>query len=179
MQKKALRKLLLAKRKQLCSRDELSKQITAHIVASAPFLNAETVLLYRSVHSEVNTDYLWEACRQAGKRCLFPKCISHTEMVALPADSTADFVLSDKSIPEPVGNEIFPKNRLDLIIVPGVGFDKHKNRLGYGGGFYDRYLADYQGATIGLFFDALLCDDVFAEAWDIPLDWIATENGIF
>jgi 5-formyltetrahydrofolate cyclo-ligase len=73
----------------------------------------------------------------------------------------------------PVGAE-----QLDLLIVPGVGFDRTGHRLGYGGGFYDHYLEHYPGWTIGLGFDCQLVDALPRQPHDHPIRMLITEKGV-
>ncbi|MCL2676155.1 MAG: 5-formyltetrahydrofolate cyclo-ligase, partial [Firmicutes bacterium] len=65
----------------------------------------------------------------------------------------------------------------DAAVVPMLGFDKNCFRLGYGGGFYDRFLRDYKGRKIGLAFDEQLCESLPVEEFDVPLDIIITPSG--
>lgn len=157
---------------------ELSQKITEQIIHTDWFICANTVMLYRSAKNEVMTDYLWDACMKAGKTCLFPKCVSKTEMIAVQIEKKDDFSLSHYQIPEPISDVEFPKSEIDLILVPGLGFDKTKNRIGYGAGYYDRYLSDFSGITCGLCFQLQLCESVFPDTYDIPLTYIATESEI-
>ena len=71
------------------------------------------------------------------------------------------------------------KNKMDLIVVPVLSFNKEKYRLGYGKAFYDKYLKDYKGHTIGLAFSTCECDESFQDEYDIPLEVIITENKIY
>lgn len=177
--KQQLRKSMLKQRSTLLKCEEKSLQIAKHFLMS-PFLkNVNTIMLYRSVHSEVRTDFLWKQLKQMGKICLFPKCISKTEMIAVLAQTKEDFLVSDKKIPEPVSSLEYPKENIDLIVVPGVSFDASKYRLGYGCGFYDRYLKGYCGITVGVSYHEQLCDCVFPNEWDIPVNYLITQNGIF
>lgn len=179
MKKQELRTVLREKRNQIKNREELSNIITENILLCEWFLNATTVMLYRSAKNEVITDFLWEKCREMGKICLFPKCISKTEMIAVLAEEPKDFSCSSYGILEPVSSVEYPKEQIDVILVPGLGFDRAKYRIGYGAGYYDRYLADYQGISCGLCYQALLCESVYPDAHDIALTYIASEEDIF
>ncbi|MBQ7792589.1 MAG: 5-formyltetrahydrofolate cyclo-ligase [Clostridia bacterium] len=179
MNKQELRKDLRNKRNCMQNIELLSQKITQQILKAEWFLQAKTVLLYRSAKNEVMTDCLWQAAKQMGKTCLFPKCISKTEMIAVLAENEADFSSSAYGIMEPVSNLLFPKENIDLVIVPGLGFDKQKYRIGYGAGYYDRYLEGFSGVTCGLCYDTLLCETVFPDFHDVKLSYVATENCIF
>ena len=180
MNKKELRNSLRAIRNALPETEIAiaSQKITEQIVKSPWFLSAKTVLLYRTTGSEVDTNALWKICIQMGKICLFPKCISKTEMVAVRAENEQEFQTGAYGIREPVSNEAFLKHQIDLVLVPGLGFDREKYRMGYGAGYYDRYLKDYSGITCGLCCEKTFMESVFPESHDIPLSYVATESGI-
>ena len=76
---------------------------------------------------------------------------------------------------EPVSNLAVEKTDIDLIIVPLVGFNDQNFRLGYGGGYYDRYLAQYSGKKIGIAFQLQRTEELIPETFDVPLDMIITE----
>ena len=180
MEKKELRNYLRDIRNALSDAEiELSsKKITEQIVKTPWFLSAKTVLLYRAANSEVDTDALWKICKDMGKICLFPKCISKTEMIAVKAKDEQDFQEGSYGILEPLSDEEFTKCEIDLILVPGLGFDFEKYRIGYGAGYYDRYLKDFTGVTCGLCYEKTFPETVFPESHDIPLSYVATENDI-
>lgn len=178
MTKADLRKTLRQKRNQLPQKEEKSCRILEHLLSVPQFQNASIVMLYRSAKGEVDTELLWQKCRELGKVCVFPKCISKTEMIAVSAKEETDFLTSDFGILEPSSNQEFPKEQIDLVIVPALGFDRKNYRIGYGGGYYDRYLADYRGNTVGLCFEELLTKTVFPGEWDIPVTMVVTEDGI-
>jgi len=178
MTKEELRKILREQRNSLTNKNEKSRLIIQNILSSPAFQKASVVLLYRSAKGEVDTDELWQLCRKQGKNCVFPKCISKTEMIAVSAENEEDFSLSKFGILEPKSDVAFPKEQIDCILVPALAFDQNNYRMGYGGGYYDRYLADYQGDTVGLCFSELLVTSVLPNEWDIPVSLVATEHGI-
>lgn len=79
---------------------------------------------------------------------------------------------------EPSGGEEVLVGSLDLIIIPMVGGDRHKNRIGYGKGFYDRFLAEVDCPKIGLLFEDCLIDEVPTESFDVPLNALITETKV-
>ncbi len=179
MTKEQLRKELHSIRNGLKDTISASCQIAKLIVREPFFQNAGTVMLYHATKSEIVTDFLWEKCVDEGKTCLFPKCISKTEMIAVRAENKTEFQTGAYGIMEPISSTVYPKEKIDLIIVPGLGFDKEKFRIGYGAGYYDRYLSDYTGISVGLSREALLKESVFPASHDVKLSYIATEKQIF
>ncbi len=178
MPKEELRKNLREQRNALLDKTKKSQLIMKNIISSPVFQKSSVVMLYRSAKGEVDTDELWKICKEHGKICVFPKCVSKTEMIAVLAENEGDFSVSKFGILEPLSDEAFPKEQIDLIIVPALAFDRNHYRMGYGGGYYDRYLADYSGDTVGLCFSELLVASVMPKDWDIPVSLVITEQGV-
>ena len=141
----------------------------------------DAVMLYLSMRSEVETDGLLEGLLHAGKQvsapvvdaerdCLIPRRIQ---------GGAIDLVRHRYGMLEPsTACPIFPIARLQLIIVPGIAFDREGYRLGYGKGFYDRFLANCPGAiSIGLAYQIQVVENTFPEAWDVPVQHVFTETG--
>jgi 5-formyltetrahydrofolate cyclo-ligase len=92
-------------------------------------------------------------------------------------DSLKDLRKNSLGVPEPVGGRKFSVDDLDLVIVPMVAGDRKKNRIGYGAGYYDRFLTNCSAPKVGLLFDCQLYDDTLpVESFDIPLDILITES---
>lgn len=126
------------------SKVEQSVQVFGNIRNLKEYSNAKSVGLYLSMNTEVNTRYIMEDCFQCGKSVIVPKILTDSEFewVSIDSCSAVDSLPRDKwGIPIPDYND---KNRLllhpeltpDLIIVPGVAFDSHCQRLGHGKGYY-------------------------------------------
>ena len=81
--------------------------------------------------------------------------------------------------PDPDHSTLLEKEKIDVIIVPLLAFDEKRKRLGYGGGYYDRYLKDFKGLKIGVGFEAQKNTDLPEEEHDIPLDIIITEKSAY
>ena len=178
MTKEELRKTLRQRRNNLSAKDEKSHLITEHILSFPPFQKASVVMLYRSAKGEVDTEELWKKCRELGKTCVFPKCVSKTEMIAVVAEGEGDFSVCEFGILEPVSNQVFSKEKIDVIIVPAIGYDQKNFRMGYGGGYYDRYLEHFFGITVGLCYEELLEETVCPGEWDVPVNFVVTEHGV-
>lgn len=146
---------------------------------NSPLLaDAERILLFYGVGIEPETAPLLPALWSMGKKVYLPRCLPGRRMearLALP-DCLMDY--SSLGIPEPAdGAEVAAKETLDLILVPAVCYDRKGYRLGQGGGYYDRYLADYRGKTVGFCRARLLQERLPREEHDIPVGQILTEEG--
>lgn len=161
------------------ARHEKSLAIAAHLLLWPPYRDAKTVMAYVSVGAEVETGALLEMILSAGKRLALPRCKPDGIMEA-PHSSTLDCLRPGLwGIPEhPQDTPSLSKADIDLILVPGLLFDAHGDRLGQGGGYYDRFLADFAGMTCGLAFAAQTVLKLAARPHDVPVRALATEEGI-
>ncbi|MDX2495647.1 MAG: 5-formyltetrahydrofolate cyclo-ligase [Desulfuromusa sp.] len=179
MEKKTVRKRFLTWRKQLdpvsCSR--FSHQAQQQLIASAPFARARTLALYSPIHNEVATEQIFAVARKLNQRVYYPK-VAGDELVFIEVGKLDELVTGAFGVAEPGSGERAVVAELDLIVVPGVAFDLHGYRLGYGRGFYDRQLArkPVETVTVGLCFEGQLCDCLPNEIHDQMVDYITTET---
>lgn len=179
MGKHAIRQQLLLRRKQLkkAYRLDLSERAQQQLLNLDSFSRAEILALYSPVNNEVCTNRLLTVALAQGKQVCFPRVCGETmQFVAL--DSVAELQPGAFGVAEPVGQNVLSVGQIDLIVVPGVAFDRNGFRLGYGKGFYDRELSLVSPATvsIGLCYDFQLCERLPIEDHDQSLDYIATET---
>lgn len=117
------------------------------LVAHPFYQSAKTVATYLPLPFELDTSFLIHHAREAGKRLLVPKVIGKGQMVFVDYDPS-DLVLSLFGILEPRSDLAVPAEEIDLIHVPGVVFNPDGYRIGFGGGYYDRYLQEFQEHTL-------------------------------
>ena len=177
--KKELRQRALAARNALEKREEKSRQIAAHILESAAYQNTERIFTFVSMGSEVETEEIIRQAWQDGKAVAVPKTEKHREMHFYEIRSLAELSEGRFGVREPKGGAVCVPKEGDLLLVPGLLFDGKKNRLGYGGGYYDTYFAKHkEGKRIGLAFAAQrFAEELPTEETDVPLDAVITENG--
>jgi len=185
-QKSSLRKIILALRRARSFRDieKKSGDIRRKLFTFVPFCQAETILFYLAMKDEVQTEKMIEESLQKGKRVAAP-LIDWQRKEILPSeikDLTKDIEISVLKIPQPKNNLYSPFSpvNIDIVIVPGVVFDRKGNRLGFGGGFYDRFLGKLSDRTklVALAFELQLVDNVSSQSYDIAVDYLITERGI-
>ncbi|AUI72052.1 5-formyltetrahydrofolate cyclo-ligase [Companilactobacillus alimentarius DSM 20249] len=152
MEKKQLRgKQIKALNQNKDKTAEEAKQLLAKLLKTPEWQQAKTIATTVSGPFEVPTKPIIEAAQNAGKKVYLPKTMPHRQMAFLLFTDYEDLVKSDFSIPEPVYNEDNLNQKPDLVIVPGLAFAKDSNyRVGFGGGYYDRFLAQYKGKTVAL-----------------------------
>lgn len=147
------------------------------LLALPELKEAETVLLFCGVGTEPDTRPIAEALWAAGKQVLFPKCLPHRRMEARAVRGMEELVPGVFGIPEPGGDcPAVERGKIDMVLVPAVCYDRSRFRLGQGGGYYDRYLSGYGGATVGLCRDAFLLERVPRERHDLPVERVLTES---
>lgn len=166
-------------------RSRLSLAAQEAVLGTAAFQGARVVLLYAPIRGEVETDCVAAAAVALGKRLALPRVHKEPRGLVLHAYSgdPGTLVKGAYGILEPAADwpEVEPA-AVDLVVVPGVGFDTRGNRLGYGGGYYDRLLPDLLKANpkvslLGLAYGFQVVPALPAEAHDVPMDGLATETG--
>ncbi len=148
------------------------------------YKDAKMIMTYVNTKSEVTTYQLIPLLLAQGKRVCVPKCIGDSlvpyEITELPQLSAGNFGVLEPSqelIDKGVLKEV-PKDEIDISVCPGLAFDFLGYRLGYGKGYYDRFLKDFQGIKIGFSFDSCLCPEIETHEFDIPMNIIITESGV-
>ena len=191
--KQAIRKRMIQLRMQQAPSDarRKSERIAVHLLASPLFSNARTVLAYATTRSEVQTLAILEkAISHPAKTLSLPRV---TDPAALAMDayrvtSLRDLVPGSFGIPEPVPARaaLVEPGTIDLVLVPGLAFDRSGHRLGYGKGFYDVYLKRLRKSSqnsskaiaVGVCFAFQLAALVPADAHDVAVDYVVTEDGL-
>lgn len=183
--KNELRSELLRKRDLIPSSKRFQKEtaIKRNLFGLEIFKNAKSILMYVSFRSEVDTISHLDDILKLGKKLIVPLVDSNNKSLTLyEIRSDAELAPGYMGIPEPaVGKErIVTLKEIDLVVIPGTGFDPEGNRLGYGGGYYDRLLAGTEKhiPTIALSFEEQMTDVIPAESHDIKMDTIITAERI-
>ncbi|PIR20196.1 MAG: 5-formyltetrahydrofolate cyclo-ligase [Deltaproteobacteria bacterium CG11_big_fil_rev_8_21_14_0_20_47_16] len=158
---------------------QLASQAVADCLTQLPeYQTGHNIALFSATPDEIDLSPFWECCRSDGKQCFFPH-VTGQDMafyqVLQPAELTRGaFGILEPSVKAPRLNP----GRCDLIIVPGVAFDRQGGRLGLGKGFYDRYLPQVSGCRVGVCVDECLIDQVPCEPHDVRMHMVVTESGV-
>jgi len=133
-----------------------------------------------SIGSEPDTRDLIRRALRDGKIVSVPKCFPGWVMEARRICGLDELAPGRHGLPEPPEESLsFKKEEIDLAIVPCLGCDHHGHRLGYGGGYYDRWLADFDGTSVILCFEHLTMPGLPKEPHDVKADIVITDTGIF
>ncbi len=184
--KAALRTTILAERRQLSAAEvaERSQRITEHLLADPLYQKAQVLMAYASCNNEVDLSRLIQTALAEGKQVALPLSLWE-ERQLLPVSITKypeDLTRGRCGILEPqLKKPPVPLDILDLVLVPGVAFDVSGYRLGYGQGFYDRFLRGLKPGTgiVGAAFGFQIVASVYPEAHDYALPRLVSENGWF
>ncbi|WP_202708135.1 5-formyltetrahydrofolate cyclo-ligase [Sporosalibacterium faouarense] len=184
--KKDVRRKMIDKRKKLnkSELEKLSDRIIEVLTKLPVFKQSKNVMLYLSFNNEVDSFKLINYCLGNMKRVIVPYCKSKGKEI-IPTeiqDVKTELVKSNFGYLEPKPEYIRPVNLddIDIIIIPGLAFDKRCFRIGYGAGYYDRFLAkvNKEIPKVGVAFDFQIIGASQMEKFDIPLDYVITEKRI-
>jgi len=182
--KEKIRQLALTRRRSLFNDEKInaSKAITSAIIKSNYFKESNNIGCYLSMNEEVNTKFLIEAIQKSGKSLFLPKIQPGATINFIQTNKDTKYSSNQYGIKEPLSNEDYDIKKIDLIIVPLVAFDSKGNRIGMGGGYYDKkfqYLTqnDKKPLLIGIAFDCQQFKKIQSDKWDVSLKHIFIESG--
>jgi 5-formyltetrahydrofolate cyclo-ligase len=185
-EKKYLRQILTESRVRLLPERaaSLSKQVQERLLESDFYRSSRCIVLYAEKDNEVATDQIFADALASGRRVLFPRVIPEYRGVSLVRVCSRDELRPGAfGLLEPTGSETVPPAELGraLICVPGVAFNLEGQRLGRGGGYYDRLLAETgsQAVTAGLAYSFQVLDRLPESRDDRRLQLIVTESGVY
>ena len=179
-----LRKLALSKRDNLSEteRKEFSEAIGKNLLSLPEIEKADIIMCYRSFRSEADTSEVVEKLLQMGKTLCFPVCERAGKMHACSPVDENSWIAGKMGMMEPdrEKSRLINPGDIELVICPLVAFDDMKNRIGYGGGYYDRYLPHCDKALkIGIAFEAQRVEKIATDQYDQVMDIIITEEKVY
>ena len=183
--KDELRKVMLERRaaQSEMGRAEKCDRIKKRLFLQPEFTGAGSIMFYLAKDEEVRTEDVIRQALLRGKMVLVP-LVRRDERRLVPSILTDyDRQLTEGSfgILEPKKEDVhpFPPSEIELVIVPGVAFDKKGGRIGFGGGFYDNFLSGLPAYRIGLAYEMQIVEELSLDEWDEPLDMIITEERVY
>lgn len=182
MSKEALRSTFRVRRSAL-SKEERARadlRIASRLLELPEVVRADCVFTYLSFGSEVDTRFVITRCWEMGKRVCLPRCAAGYTLTWHAVDGLDHLVRSRFGMEEPAAGapQAQPAGSVySVALVPGLAFDRRGFRLGYGGGYYDRFLPAFSGVSIGLCRSDLLSDELPSlSEYDYPVDLVVTDN---
>jgi len=180
--KKIIRQEILSKRKTLSSEyyHEANKEIIKKLISLKEFIDSKVIFMFVGLTGEVNTKPIKTIAQLENKVVAIPKIYPNREMKAHKCLDWETLSSHSFGVLEPDANsEVISKEQIDLIIIPCVSCDNEGHRLGYGGGYYDRYLQDSSAIKVLPCFSKLQSRTIPTEKHDIQADIVITEKGIY
>ncbi|MBE0537712.1 MAG: 5-formyltetrahydrofolate cyclo-ligase [Phycisphaerae bacterium] len=164
------------------TRAEKSRRISQHLIRNEAFISAHTVMIYLSLAHEVDTTSIILHCWQQQKTVVVPK-ISWQQRHIIPVQINSletGITTGASGLRNPTTGIPMPLEDIDLVVAPGLAFDKSGNRLGRGGAYYDRFLASPQlsAAVCSLAFVEQIVEAVPMDGHDKSVDFIVTDEGL-
>lgn len=174
MDKQALRRSI-REQKRAMTEEEISvrsKTLGKLLAASPAYQNARTIYGYLPYNQEVRTVPMLEQALRDGKKVAVPK-VYGDEMKFLYIEDLSQVAKGYAGIPEPTADGPAADDPTALVLMPGLAFDPQGHRIGYGGGFYDKFLAaEPSHPTLALCYAFQMLEHLETEAHDIPVDWV-------
>ncbi len=183
-QQKQLMRTELKKQLASLEHDEIqrqSAQLAQYLIKQTFWQSAEVIGLTIARKGEVATRSLIETAWQQGKRVAVPRVNRETKQMHFY--QITDFTQVESTFmglkePNTTICSKFDKSEIDTLVVPGLAFDNQGYRLGYGGGYYDRFLEDYEGVTVALALSTQLITSIPKEGHDLPVRFVITPEGV-
>lgn len=169
MDKKSLRIWAKAERKKL-NTEKLSSKIIANIMHMSEYKSSKNIMIFYPLKNEID---LLDLLKDKSKNFYLPK-VDEKNLLCCPYSEGDRTCISCFHTCEPI-TEPCSKANIDLVIVPALACDRNGYRLGYGGGFYDRFLKDFDGTKISCVPKELVLDTIYPEKHDIKMDMIITD----
>ncbi|NNU89167.1 MULTISPECIES: 5-formyltetrahydrofolate cyclo-ligase [Anoxybacillus] len=183
MNKKQLRQQIKQRLLHMTKEERKKKENIIHDILFHQHLwqTAQVIGITISQQIEIDTKCIIERAWQEGKKVAIPKCdVTTKQMTFREIRSFQETERSFFDLYEPIVEETreVQKHEIELLFVPGLAFVRKGYRLGYGGGYYDRYLVDFPNDTISLAYDCQIVSTLPVEQHDIPVQMIITNEGI-
>jgi 5-formyltetrahydrofolate cyclo-ligase len=174
MDKKALRQKIREQKRAmtLAQIEEASRKLAEQFLATEAYRNAKTVYGYLPYNQEVRTVPILEWALADGKRVAVPK-VYDDEMRFIYLTDLAQVETGYAGIPEPITDGPVADDPTALVLMPGLAFDREGHRIGYGGGFYDKFLAaEPTHPTVALCYAFQMVEELPTEEFDVPVDLV-------
>ena len=174
MDKATLRRMIREKKRAMTEEEIVCRSIRLGelFVASQAYQEAKTIYGYLPYNQEVRTVPMLEKALQDGKRVAVPKVYGNA-MKFIYLEDLSQIGKGYSGIPEPLADEPVAEDKHALVLMPGLAFTQRGDRMGYGGGFYDRFLAEEPDhPTLALCYSFQIVDALPTEEYDIPVDTV-------
>jgi len=169
---------LLDKRKQLSKKvlKTKSKKIAKNLFSLDAFNEKTKIMFFVSFGNEVHTHDMIKKC--LGKKTVIVPKTFGDYLLPCKINSLKELRVFELGILEPVKEEFFPVKEIDVVIVPGLAFTTRGERIGYGKGYYDKFLSVCKATKIGLAFEEFIIDEIPTDKHDVTVDFVVSDDRI-
>ena len=176
--KKEVRAFFLKKRKELVVKEILKKSdaIEKNVFSFPRFIKAQNAMFFISIGKEPNTNKMIERALTQ-KIVLGPKIFGEA-LIPCELSSTNNFVKGQYGVLEPAEENFFPISKISIIFIPGLAFTKKGDRIGFGKGYFDRFLAKTTAYKVGLCFDEFITKELPMDDYDVKMDAVITDKRV-
>lgn len=183
MEKEALRQKAITDLKEISSDEKeiIEKKLTENVINSNLWKNSKIIGLTLSQNFEWDTKELIKIAWRHGKQVALPKCFPEEKELNFYIVNSFDQlenVYMHLLEPKNIESQKIDKNDIDALVVPGILFDSNGYRIGFGGGYYDRFLTDFENKKFSLCINCQIVNELPIDVFDIPVDFLVTETGI-
>lgn len=184
MYKRKLRLQILERLNQLSEEEktEIENLLISHLIHSKLFQKSSVIGTTFSQPFEWNTKPIMEKAWEENKTVVVPKTYPMKRQLTffeVHKDSELEVGYGNILEPKEEYSKKYDKNEIDLLIVPGIVFDEYGYRIGFGGGYYDRFLIDYKRTTVSIASKRQMIEKIPIQPYDIPVDFLVTEDGFY
>lgn len=174
-----LRARFRKKRSSIANMQELAQLASQHLIELPQWKSAGSILLYMAVGSETSTEFLISEAQREQKKILLPVTLDLQGRMSVGLYSNSAMMTGNFDIPEPQPIPGYDLSSIDLVIVPGVAFDRQGGRLGQGKGYYDRFLSKIKAARIGFCYGVQISElPLPMEEHDAKMTFIVTDKEV-
>lgn len=156
-----------------------SKMASEMFLSSEIYKNCTALMVYFRLGNEIDTKDIVKAAIKDGKKVLFPVTdMERGKITPYYADGSTEFSLGAFSVSEPQNTKKADVKEIDVVLVPGIAFDKSGTRIGFGKGCYDMFLPQTNAIKIGYCYDFQVCEQIPADEHDVSMGYLLTERGL-
>ena len=180
--KNHIRTKIKSQRNSISKEEVLSKSTLASelFLSSEEYASASVLMLYMPLGNEMDTSIVISQALNDEKKVVLPVTdVENVDIIPYYITDVTNFKDGAYAIREPQNGTLAKPDEIDTVIVPGIAFDYHGGRIGFGKGYYDRFLSKFKGTKVGFCYDFQLTDNAYSEPHDVMMDYVVTNDGIY